>query len=135
MEKRYPKVGIGAIVVKDGKVLLGKRISSHGIETWSAPGGYLEFNESFEDAAVRECFEETGVIIKNSVFVHAVNNVFQNDNVHSITIWMRGEYAGGEAMVTEPEKFIEVGWYDPTNLPEPLFLPLKLFLEQGKRLV
>ena len=133
-EKKYPKVGVGTIVMKDGKVLLGKRISNHGIGTYSVPGGHLEFFEEFEDGAARECFEETGIKVKNLRFEHATNNILENDGVHSITVFMKGEYAGGEATVTEPEKFVEVGWYDPHNLPEPLFLPLKLFLSQGHRL-
>lgn len=135
MEKKYPKVGIGAIVVKDGKVLLGKRISSHGIGTYSIPGGHMEFFETFEDGAARECFEETGVKVKNLKFEHATNNILEDDGVHTITVFMRGEYAGGEALVAEPEKFVEVGWYDPEKLPEPLFLPLKPFLSSGRRLV
>lgn len=126
---------MAVIIIKDGKVLLGKRISSHGIGTYSIPGGHLEFFEEFGDGAARECLEETGVKVKNLQFVHATNNILEDDGVHTITIFMRGEYDGGEAIVTEPDKFVEVGWYDPHKLPEPLFLPLMLFLSSGNRLV
>lgn len=133
-EKKYPKVGLGVIVIKDGKILMGKRKNSHGADTWSIPGGHLEFFESFEDGAARECFEETGVRVRDLKFIHTTNNILEGDDVHTITIFMKGEYAGGEAEVVEPEKFVEVGWYDVNKLPEPLFLPLKLFLLSGKRL-
>ena len=47
----HPKVGVGVVVVKDGKVLVGKRIGSHGAETWAFPGGHLEWNEKIEECA------------------------------------------------------------------------------------
>lgn len=53
-----PKVGIAVIVKRDNKVLLGKRIGSHGANTWAFPGGHLEFSEEFEDTATREVDEE-----------------------------------------------------------------------------
>jgi 8-oxo-dGTP diphosphatase len=43
-----PKVGIGVIVYRKGKILIGKRLSHHGAGTWEIPGGHLEFGESFE---------------------------------------------------------------------------------------
>ncbi len=43
MEK--PGVGVVAIVVRDGKVLLGKRKNTAGAGQWGMPGGNLEFNE------------------------------------------------------------------------------------------
>ena len=64
-EKNRPKVGVGVIVIKDGKILLGKRKGPHGGGFWAFPGGHLEFNESLEDCARREVLEETGISIKN----------------------------------------------------------------------
>ncbi|PIN92058.1 hypothetical protein CO154_01270 [Candidatus Pacearchaeota archaeon CG_4_9_14_3_um_filter_31_7] len=52
-----PKVGVGVIVIKDNKVLLGKRKNAHGEGSLCFPGGHLEFNEKVEDAAEREVFE------------------------------------------------------------------------------
>jgi len=65
MDKK-PKVGVGIIVIKDNKVLLGKRKNSHGEGSWCFPGGHLEFNESLENCAKREVLEETGIEIKNT---------------------------------------------------------------------
>jgi 8-oxo-dGTP diphosphatase len=59
-----PRVGIGVIILKNGRVLLGKRKSSHGTGTWHFPGGHLEFGESLEDCSRREVLEETGMKIK-----------------------------------------------------------------------
>jgi ADP-ribose pyrophosphatase YjhB (NUDIX family) len=59
-----PQVGVGVIVLREGKVLLGRRRGSHGAGTWALPGGHLEFGESVEDCALRETEEETGLAVK-----------------------------------------------------------------------
>ncbi len=52
--EQRPRVGIGVMVMKDGKVLLGKRKGSHGAGEYAWPGGHMEYMESFEDVAKRE---------------------------------------------------------------------------------
>lgn len=120
-----PFVGIGVLVQKDGRYLFGKRITKHGQGTWSVPGGHLEYGESFEECAAREVMEETGVKIKNIGIYVTVNNIFRDENTHSITVFMLSDWDSGEPKVTEPDKFIDIGWYDLKKLPEPLFLPIK----------
>ena len=71
-----PKVGVGVIIVKEGKILLGKRKNAHGEGTWCPPGGHLELGESYEECAKRETFEETGLQIKNLQFITATNDIF-----------------------------------------------------------
>ena len=56
------KVGLGLYILNDrGQVLLGLRKAKHGEGTWCPPGGHMEYGESFEEGAVREAFEETGI--------------------------------------------------------------------------
>lgn len=59
-----PGLGVGVLVIENGRVLLGKRKGSHGAGTWSAPGGHLEYGESIENCAEREVLEETGLRIR-----------------------------------------------------------------------
>jgi 8-oxo-dGTP diphosphatase len=59
-----PRVGVGVIVLRNGLVLLGRRIGSHGAGSWALPGGHLEFGESVEQCAAREVLEETGLDIQ-----------------------------------------------------------------------
>ena len=87
MDKR-PKVGVGVIIIKGNKVLLGKRKNSHGEGSWCFPGGHLEFNESLENCAKREVLEETGVKIKNIRFETITNDIFKDEGKHYITIFM-----------------------------------------------
>lgn len=56
-----PEVGVGALVVRDGKVLLVRRSNPPGRGKWSIPGGHLELGEGICRAALRELEEETGV--------------------------------------------------------------------------
>lgn len=98
MENR-PKVGLGVIVKKDGKVLFGKRKNAHGDGSWCMPGGHLEFNESWEECAARETMEETGLKIKNIRFVTATNDIFFVEEKHYITIYMVADYESGDLCI------------------------------------
>lgn len=124
-----PRVGIGVFIFKDGKFLMGERRGSHGEGTWSVPGGHLEAGESFEDTAKREVIEETGLTIKNVQFGAVTNDVFQEEGKHYVTIWVTSEWASGEPVITEPDKYIDQKWVDFDNLPEPLFLPWQQLLK------
>ena len=55
-------IGVGVIVVHEGKVLLGLRTGSHGANTWAFPAGHLEFQETVEECALRELKEQTGLM-------------------------------------------------------------------------
>lgn len=119
-----PAVGVGVFVFKGSKFLLGKRIGEHGKNTWSVPGGHLEYGEDFEECAKREVLEETGVKIKNIRFYTTVNNVFHSEKKHSITVFMFSDWASGAPKTIEHDKFVDVGWFSFKKLPEPLFLPI-----------
>jgi len=61
-------VGIGVFVVRDGKILLGKRKNAHGEGTRCLFGRHLEYGESWEDCVRREIAEEIGVKVKKHSF-------------------------------------------------------------------
>lgn len=129
MENR-PKVGFGVYILRDGKVLLGKRKNSHGSGAWCATGGHLEFGESFEEGAKRETLEEAGIKIKNVRVGGLTNDIFEKENKHYITIALVADYDSGEAEMLEPDKWESWGWFPWGSLPEPLFLPLQNLLKQ-----
>lgn len=114
---------MGIFVWKDGKFIMGKRVGTHGQNTWSVPGGWLEFGETWEDCALREVREETSLIITNVRVVAVTNNFFLNENKHSITVWADADWESGTSKITEPDKFIDQGWYTFKTLPSPLFEP------------
>ena len=128
MEER-PTVGVGVLVLKDGKALLLKRKGAHGEGSWCYPGGHMEFGESFLDTAIREAEEESGLKVKNPRFLCITNDIFENENKHYITIVVAADYVSGEAKIMEKDKCTDIGWFDLDNLPKPLFIPTKNMIE------
>jgi len=66
-ERRYPDrpfVGVGAVIVSDGQVLLVKRGREPLAGQWSLPGGAVEVGETLEECLVRELREETGLDVE-----------------------------------------------------------------------
>ena len=59
-----PRVGVCALVIHEGKVLLIKRGAPPNEGLWAVPGGSLELGESLRECAERETFEETGVTVR-----------------------------------------------------------------------
>ncbi len=129
--KKRPAVGVAAIVIKNGKVLLGKRKGAHGSGTWAFPGGHLEFNESIEDCAKREVFEETGLSVKNTRFATITNDLFYQDDKHYVTLFVVCDHKNGIPQVKEPDKCEKWEWFYWNDFPKPMFLSLKNLLEQG----
>ena len=82
-----PQVGIGVIILKNNKVLLGKRKNTHGNGHWGFAGGHLEFLESPEDCAVRETTEEAGIKISNPRVV-AIQTIFLKTKINTILLFM-----------------------------------------------
>lgn len=131
METNYIKVGIGVMILKDGKVLLGKRKGSHGAGEWSFPGGKLEYREEFEECAKRETKEECGITIKNIRF-NFVANELQHLPKHFVQVGFVADWESGEPTIREPTKCDEWKWFDLQNLPEPIFAMSKLGIEAYK---
>jgi len=131
MEKDRPKIGVGAIIKKDGKILFGKRKNAHGDGTWSFPGGHLEFGESVEDCAKRETEEETGLRINNFKKTIFTEDIFEKEDKHYITLYAIAEISEGEPIVAEPEKCEEWRWFSWDNPPQPLFIPIENLLKDN----
>jgi 8-oxo-dGTP diphosphatase len=131
LEEKRPGVGLGVAIIRDGKVLFGKRKNSHGEGSWCFPGGHLEFGESWEECARRETLEETGLEIKNIRFATATNDFFEKEDKHYITILMIADWFEGEAQLLEPEKCEKWGWFEWDKQPEPLFVPQKNLNKQN----
>lgn len=126
-----PQVGIGVIIIKDGKVLLGQRKNAHGEGSWCPPGGHLEFGETWQECVERETKEETGLKIKNIRFGMTTNDIFPKEKKHYITIHMLVDYDSGEAKVMEPDKCERWEWFAWNELPRPLFIPTQNLLKKG----
>jgi len=138
-EKKKVGVGFGIMILKDGKVLLGKRHDDpekassllNGAGTWTMPGGKLNFGETFEEGAKREASEETGILL-NKVNVICVNQDITK-TAHFITISLFSDAFSREPKVMEPDEITEWRWFDLNNLPSPIYFPSAKVLENYKQ--
>lgn len=128
------RVGVATIILRDGAILLGERIGSHGANTWATPGGHLELGESIEDCAKREVLEETGLIVDSIEKFTFTNDIFEKEGKHYVTLFVVVSSVSGEPQVTEPDKCKQWKWCRLDDLPEPLFLPLINLLKEDNTL-
>ncbi|MEN9561685.1 MAG: hypothetical protein RIQ56_958, partial [Candidatus Parcubacteria bacterium] len=116
----YPGVGVGVYVRKGGKILMGLRKGGHGAGEWCAPGGKMDMNETPEECARRETFEETGIRVKNVRFLGITNDIWSDIGTHFVTISFVADWGSGVAQVMEKEKCEEWRWCEWGRLPKPL---------------
>lgn len=77
-KREYPSapiVGVGAIVIHTGNVLLVRRAREPSIGQWSLPGGAVELGETLEDAVVREVLEEAGLSVQPVRMVQTLDRI------------------------------------------------------------
>ena len=131
MERDKFFVGVNSLVVRDNKILLGKRKDIFGDGKWGLPGGHLELKESMQQAAARELLEETGMVCNSFVFSNIVND--SQDEGHYLQIGFLAQDVQGEPLLKEPDKCYGWQWFDLNKLPEDIFEPckpqIKAFLE------
>jgi 8-oxo-dGTP diphosphatase len=70
-----PIVGVGAVIIQDGKLALIKRGNEPSKGKWSIPGGHVELGESLPDAVIREAQEETCLEVDDPCLIDVVENV------------------------------------------------------------
>jgi 8-oxo-dGTP diphosphatase len=126
-----PQVGVGVIIVRDGKVLLGLRRGSHGAGSWALPGGHLEWGESVESCARREVKEETGLDLGAVRQGPYTNDVMAAEGKHYVTCFVEAVALAGEAQVLEPTKCERWAWFAWSDMPARLFEPLKTLVASG----
>jgi 8-oxo-dGTP diphosphatase len=79
MAREYPDrpvVGIGGVLIEDGRTLLIKRGTEPLLGQWSIPGGTLELGESLQAGVAREMLEETGLEVKVLDMIEAFDRIF-----------------------------------------------------------
>lgn len=113
-----PRVGVGAVVVRNGLVLLVKRGVPPNCGLWAIPGGALEVGETLREGAEREIREETGITIRAGQMIFA-GDLMQRDadgrvRFHYVVIDFLGEYVGGE--VNGSDDALEARWVSPEEM-------------------
>ena len=107
----------GALIVQDGKILLQRRTDNG---RWGLIGGLLEMNETYEEAALREIREETGLEVRLDAFLgifHNHNMVWGNgDAAHVICAFFTASIISGEPRIDEES--YELRFFDKDEMPE-----------------
>jgi len=83
MSREYPDnplVGVGAVIVRDNRVLLIRRGQAPLLGEWSLPGGVLECGETLREATIREAREETGLIVETGTLLGVFERVIRADD-------------------------------------------------------
>lgn len=124
----YPCI---AVLVEDakGRILLGRRASNSLIPgKWCLPCGYIDYDESFINAAIREAKEETGVDIEPKSIINVISNIYSN-GVNSLVIVIYAIAKNGRILAGDD--IVEARWFDiNTELPDLAFSADKHLLEK-----
>jgi 8-oxo-dGTP diphosphatase len=84
MKREYPEhpmVGIGAVVIRDGKALLIRRGSEPLKGEWSIPGGMLELGETIAEGVIRELYEETGLRVRLLGLIEVFERIYHKEEI------------------------------------------------------
>lgn len=121
-KKSNPIDCVGVICFRGDDVLLIKRGTPPRKGEWSIPGGRIEANETQRDAALRELFEETGIMAALESKVATIDAEFENYNyrLHDYAArWISGEPQFGDdavdARFVSPEDLDDLGMWPKTR--------------------
>jgi len=116
-----PLILPGSVVLvgnNEGKVLLQKRPEGR----WGLPGGLMNLGESFEEVAIREVLEETGLTIKNIKMLHVFSGkeyytkTPNGDEFYSVTaVFLANEYEG--QLTIDNDETVDIRFFQCDNLP------------------
>ena len=103
VKREYPDrpiVGVGGVVVQNGRVVLVRRAKAPRMGEWSIPGGMLELGETLRDGVAREIEEETGLRVKSEevldVFDSIVTDAEGKTQYHYVLVDYLCSVTGGE---------------------------------------
>ncbi len=114
-----PVVGVGGVVVREGRVLLVERASEPLAGQWSLPGGAVELGETLEEAVVRELREETGLAVRVLELVEAFERITRDESSRPRYHYVLLDYLC-EALEGEPRPGSDVravAWAAPEEFP------------------
>lgn len=143
MQREYPEqplIGVGAIIVRDGRVVLVKRGHAPLLGEWSIPGGLLELGETLRQGAEREAVEETGLTVGATellgVFERVIPDGQKRIRYHYVLVDYLCEVISGELKASGDAA--DARWFSPDELgdlalPEDTAAVLRLGIRASNR--
>ncbi len=115
-----PGLGCGLAILREGKLLLYRRLRAPEAGAWNIVGGKVDHMERALDSARREAEEESGLTIGAVDFLCVSEQIIAEERQHWLSLIYVTEDFSGEPRVMEPEKLPEFGWFPLDALPAPL---------------
>lgn len=110
-EYKNPALTVDTIIADDGRVVLIKRLNEPFKDCWAIPGGFVEYGEEVEKAAIREAKEETGLDIELTKLVGVYSRPDRDPRGHTVTVAYTAKIVGGTLRSdsdAKDAKFIDV---------------------------
>lgn len=120
MIQNEPRVGVGAMIMQEGEVLLVLRKKNPEKDHWSLPGGKVELYETLEDAVKREIKEELNLEIQLDQLLCATNHILIEEAVHYVAPTYLAHITDGNTCLMEPDALGGMGWFPLDELPQNL---------------
>jgi len=122
----YIGIGVGAAIIRDGKLLIQKRSQNARTEKgkWEIPGGGIEYGETQEQALKREVKEETCLEIELIELLNVSDHISRKDNQHWIAAVYVCKILSGEPQISEPHKCDDVKWFSIEEAKELDLAPI-----------
>ncbi|MEA2055905.1 MAG: NUDIX hydrolase [Candidatus Thermoplasmatota archaeon] len=115
MKYKFPKLTVDGVIIKDAAVLLIKRKNDPYKGEWALPGGFVEYNEKTEDAAVREVFEETGLKTKIVDLVGVYSDPNRDPRGHTVSVIYLMDVSGGS--LCGGDDALDAKFFKISNIP------------------
>jgi 8-oxo-dGTP diphosphatase len=112
-----PVVGVGGVLIRDGKALLVRRGKEPLYGRWVVPGGTVELGEPLEQALVREMQEETGLVVEPLEVLTVFDRIERDGErvvYHYVIVDYLCRWLSGEAQAASDA--LEVAWAAPSDL-------------------
>ncbi len=115
-----PRVGCGAAIIRENKILLVQRKRAPEAGAWGLPGGKIDWLEAIEDAVRRETLEELGIALGKLKLLCVMDYLDPVTPDHWVApVYLATNFAG-EPRLVEPDKHTAFGWFPLDQPPTPL---------------
>ena len=130
-----PQVAIGAVVIRNKKILLVKRKKEPGRGLWAIPGGSVQLGETLQEAAEREVLEETGLVVKAKQPIYLFDYIERDERnqvrFHYVIIDLEANLTGGRLCAADDA--LDARWFSPEEIRDaPVTKNTRRFLQKIK---